>query len=125
VGNPAGVAGEDGTGEEDDVGSGDSPLRLDVTDDGGIVTIALGGELDLATAPELWAAIDDALARDRLHLVLDLVDLAFVDSTGLGVFVRAGKELRAAGGRLTLRNPGERVAKLLAITRLEEVFAIE
>jgi len=119
------VAGEDGTGEEDDVGSGDSPLRLDVTDDGGIVTIALGGELDLATAPELWAAIDDALARDRLHLVLDLVDLAFVDSTGLGVFVRAGKELRAAGGRLTLRNPGERVAKLLAITRLEEVFAIE
>ena len=107
------------------MGSGDSPLRLDVTDDGETVTLALGGELDLATAPELWAAIDHALAQGRQHLVLDLAELGFVDSTGLGVFVRAGKELRASGGRLTLRNPGERVAKLLAITLLEEVFDIE
>jgi anti-sigma B factor antagonist len=107
------------------VGSADSPLRLDVTDDGEAVTVALGGELDLATAPELWAAIDHALARGRRRLVLDLADLVFVDSTGLGVFVRAGKELRASGGRLTLRSPGERVAKLLAITGLEEVFDIE
>jgi anti-sigma B factor antagonist len=114
-----------GNEKEDHVGSGDSPLRLDVTDDGDTVTIVLGGELDLATAPELWAAIDHALARGRKHLVLDLVDLGFVDSTGLGVFVRAGKELRASGGRLTLRHPGERVAKLLAITGLEEVFDID
>lgn len=102
-----------------------SPLRLDVNTDGDRVLVALGGELDLATAPELWAVIDKALADGRRRLVLDLAGLTFVDSTGLGVFVRAGKELRAADGGLTLRSPGERVANLLEITRLEEVFDIE
>jgi anti-sigma B factor antagonist len=100
-------------------------LGLEVTDGEGGIVIALSGELDLATAPELWAAMDTALAAGRRDLVLDLTELAFVDSTGLGVFVRAGKELRAAGGELTLRRPGERVAKLLEITRLQEVFRIE
>jgi anti-sigma B factor antagonist len=100
-------------------------LGLHVTEHDAAVVISLSGELDLATAPELWAAIDPALAAGRHHLVLDLTDLTFVDSTGLGVFVRAGKELRASGGELTLRRPGERVAKLLEITRLEEVFRIE
>ncbi|HEY2430126.1 MAG TPA: STAS domain-containing protein [Acidimicrobiales bacterium] len=102
-----------------------SPFQLDVaTGDEGVL-ITLSGELDLATAPELWAAIDAALAEGHQRLVLDLSGLGFVDSTGLGVFVRAGKELRASGGGLTLRRPGERVAKLLEITRLEEVFEIE
>ncbi|GAC1315723.1 MAG: anti-sigma factor antagonist BldG [Acidimicrobiales bacterium] len=99
-------------------------LRVTVGTEGDEVVITLGGELDISTAPELWAAIDRALANDHVTLVLDLSQLGFVDSTGLGVFVRAGKELRAKGGTLVLRSPGERVAKLLALTRLEEVFEI-
>ena len=99
-------------------------LELTVGDNGEEVVITLVGELDIATAPELWAAIDKALAQGRTKLVLDLSALAFVDSTGLGVFVRAAKELRAAGGGLALKAPGERVSKLLAMTRLEEVFDI-
>lgn len=103
---------------------GDEGLQVTVGEEGAEVVITLDGELDISTAPELWAAIDHAIAEEHTHLVLDLADLAFVDSTGLGVFVRAGKELRAKGGGLALRSPGERVAKLLSITRLEEVFEI-
>lgn len=99
-------------------------LGLRAETEGEELVITLVGELDLSTAPELWAAIDDALAKDHIKLVLDLSDLRFVDSTGLGVFVRAGKELRTKGGALVLRSPGERVANLLALTRLEEVFEI-
>ncbi|GAC1587501.1 MAG: anti-sigma factor antagonist BldG [Acidimicrobiales bacterium] len=103
----------------------DAPaLRIDTATVGAEFVITLSGELDLATAPDLWAAIDPALQAGHTKILLDLTDLAFVDSTGLGVFVRAGKELRAAGGGLVLRSPGERVAKLLEITRLEEVFEI-
>ena len=86
--------------------------------------IVLAGALDIATAPDLWSAIDAAIASGHSEVLLDLTDLTFVDSTGLGVFVRAGKELRAAGGGLVLRSPGDRVANLLSITRLEEVFEI-
>ncbi len=105
--------------------SGDASLRVGVTTGRGEVVIDLGGDLVMATAPELWAAIDQALAAGQQRIVLDIADLAFVDSTGLGVFVRAGKELRAIGGSLVLRHPGERISKLLQITRLEEVFIIE
>jgi anti-anti-sigma factor len=102
-----------------------SPLQVRTEQVGGDVRIALAGELDLATAPELWAAIDAAMADGHIRITLDLSELTFADSTGLGVFVRAGKELRSAGGSLTLRHPGERVTKLLEITRLQEVFEIE
>ena len=112
------MRGEDGVEQQ-------SALQVDVGAEDGRVVVTLSGELDMATAPELWAAIDAALAEGKKEMVLELSRLHFVDSTGLGVFVRAGKELRAAGGELTLRKPGERVAKLLEITRLEEVFTID
>lgn len=99
-------------------------LRVTVGAEGDEVVISLGGELDISTAPQLWAAIDAELAQNKTKVVLDIGELGFVDSTGLGVFVRAGKELRAKGGGLVLRSPGERVSKLLALTRLEEVFEI-
>jgi anti-sigma B factor antagonist len=99
-------------------------LSLAMTTEGNEYVIALTGALDIATAPDLWEAIDAAIADGHATLLLDLAGLTFVDSTGLGVFVRAGKELRAAGGGLVLRSPGERVANLLSITRLEEVFEI-
>ena len=105
--------------------SDDAPFRLNVASGDGAVLLTLAGELDMATAPELWAAIDTALGDGHTRIVLDLAGLGFVDSTGLGVFVRAGKELRGKGGGLTLRSPGERVAKLLEITHLQEVFEIE
>jgi len=99
-------------------------LQISVGTEGDEVVITLAGEVDISTAPELWAAVDAALNSGHTRVVLDLASLGFVDSTGLGVFVRAGKELRDKGGRLVLRSPGERVAKLLSITRLEEVFEI-
>lgn len=102
-----------------------SPLHLRVDKAGGAVRITLRGELDVDTAPALWAAIDRAIADGVLSIVLDLSELSFSDSTGLGVFVRAGKELRDAGGGLTLRHPDERITRLLEITGLQEVFSFE
>jgi anti-sigma B factor antagonist len=99
-----------------------APLQLQVDRAGDQVRIALRGELDVDTAPELWAAIDEAIAGGVVSILLDLSELSFADSTGLGVFVRAGKELRDAGGGLTLRHPGERIKRLLEITSLQEVF---
>jgi anti-sigma B factor antagonist len=99
-------------------------LRLGVRTEESELLIDLAGELDLSTAPQLWAAIDEAIAAGHDRLVLDLAELTFVDSTGLGVFVRAAKELRAVGGEVSLRSPGERVTKLLQITKLEDVFEI-
>ncbi len=100
---------------------------LDLTvDDGPTATIALVGELDPATAPQLDAKIEEVLADDGVkNLVLDLTGLTFLDSSGLRVFVTAREALTSRGGELTLRGPSANTQRLLDITGLGEIIAVE
>ena len=97
-------------------------LRLDQPSDS---TIAVSGELDMASAPQLAAAIEQIAGRGQNDIVLDLSELRFCDSSGLSVFVQAHRDLRAAGGGLTLRNPSERLLMLLATTKLDDELNID
>ncbi len=65
------------------------------------VRLRVAGELDLATAPQLEAAIGSCAAppASRTPVVLDLTAVTFIDSTGLGVVLRANDSL---GGRLSI-----------------------
>jgi anti-anti-sigma factor len=76
----------------------------------------VGGEVDLATAPKLEAAVEDSVARGGL-LVLDLSAVSFVDSTGVHALVKIARRLRE--GCLFLhgvRQPVLRVFELVRIT---------
>lgn len=88
--------------------------------------VAVVGELDVLSVPdlrlELYAAIDRA--ADRL-VVIDLAGLQFLDATGLGVLVGAHRRAARAGGHVVLRNPPERVRRLLFVTRLDRVLPLE
>jgi anti-sigma B factor antagonist len=62
-------------------------FTIDTRDADGGVVLALTGELDLAGAPELASALTDVKQAGR-PLVVDLRELEFIDSSGLGVLVR-------------------------------------
>jgi len=82
--------------------------------DGGTIVLRLAGELDIATAPRLERALlDGRSAGDRV--VLDLVDLDFMDSTGLRVIVRAAEAARRGGWELTLRRARPTVQRVFEI----------
>lgn len=100
---------------------------LDLTVDAGPAsTIALVGELDPATAPQLDDEIERLLADEGVQrLVLDLSGLTFLDSSGLRVFVTAREALTARGGELALRSPSANAQRLLDITGLGEIIAVE
>ncbi|MGI8757367.1 MAG: STAS domain-containing protein [Acidimicrobiales bacterium] len=100
---------------------------LDVQIDAGpVTTIALAGDLDPATAPVLEEAIATAVADDSVsRVLLDLGGLTFLDSSGLRVFVTAREHLTVRNAELVLRNPTDNVRRLLDITGLGEVIAIE
>ena len=86
--------------------------------------IRLLGELDMATAGRLSEELG-RLATDGARLVtVDMSDLAFIDSTGLSVFITGLKHLRQQGGDLALRSPTPGTRKVLEITGLTEVFSI-
>jgi anti-sigma B factor antagonist len=70
--------------------TGAQRARLSVTPDpdSGALLVGLGGELDLASLPEVAPALDVLLARDRQPVHLDLSGLRFLDSSGVTVLIR-------------------------------------
>lgn len=79
---------------------------------GGWLVVRPPNELGLETAAELRLALDGAIARSRLVLV-DMSDVAFINSSGVGVLVGAHYRLAAQGGLLRLACCSEFVARVL------------
>lgn len=87
--------------------------------------VHVGGEIDVYTAPTLRQRLDERIQSGRHHLVVDLGDVTFMDSTGLGVLVGRLKLVRSYGGSLRLVCTNRRVLKVFAITGLDRVFDID
>jgi anti-sigma B factor antagonist len=92
--------------------------------DGGVVVIALSGEVDLYTAPEFKQQLLDAVAEGAHHVIVDLSDTTFIDSTTLGVLVGGIRRLREQDGDLSLVCSDRNITKIFEITGLDQVFTI-
>jgi anti-anti-sigma factor len=102
----------------------DDRFGVEITsDDDGKRTIVLSGEIDLASAPAVWDALEPAL-EDAACVVVDLSSVRFIDSTGLSVLVRAHRRLANNGGTLVVRSPSEMASRVLRITGLDTVFGL-
>ena len=99
-------------------------LRIDETPRGDGLCVAVAGEVDAHTAPQLRAALLDAVSRHQ-SVTVDLAAVTFMDSQGLAVLLRARQKAESRGGRLRLERVPARVMKLLRITGLEPAFVID
>jgi anti-sigma B factor antagonist len=86
--------------------------------------IAVSGEIDVATAPQLRESLHRVIAQGEATVVLDLLGVTFLDSTALGVLVGALKRCRELGGELHLVVADPRILKIFEITGLTNVFTI-
>ena len=101
------------------------PLRLEYLRQQGTVVVRVVGEVDLASAPVLRDALVELIeGQGNLNLQLDMHDLTFLDSTGIGVLVRALRSVRQKGGDLTLANCRASTVRILQIAGLTEIFGI-
>lgn len=92
----------------------------------GTVTVALSGELDHCNASKIRRQLDDLLAdEDILRLCLDLSDLTFMDSSGIGVLLGRLRILQQRGGSLAVKNMSQPIAKLFHLTGLQQVIEVE
>jgi anti-anti-sigma factor len=82
--------------------------------------IQLRGELDLANADAVEAALDEALGEGDGHVIVDMTELAFIDSTGIALLV-AALNRDSGGGRLRFVNSrAPAVTKVLEMTGVAE-----
>src|SRR3954449_1173310 len=86
--------------------------------------VAVRGEIDLFTAPDLKATLLGAIDAGKSRIVVDLTETAFLDSTALGVLIGAVKRVRGRDGALTIVNTDPNIAKTFEITGLDQIFTI-
>jgi anti-sigma B factor antagonist len=82
--------------------------------------IALRGDLDVESAPNLQARIDDFVAQHASLVIVDLADVSFLDSSGLRALVHGARALEATGGRFLVEGASGAVARVLELTDLLE-----
>lgn len=99
-------------------------LLLDVEQIGELAFVSARGEIDAFTAPRLREQLIDLAESGRARIVVDLGEVDFLDSTGLGTLVAGLKRVKAREGTLSLVCTRESILKIFRITGLTKVFPI-
>ncbi len=99
-------------------------MLLTVNQDNHRTVIAADGEIDLSTSGQLDDAVVEALGQETSHLTLDLSEVTFLDSSGLGVIVKALKRAKEAGTVFDVVAANDRVLKVFKLTGLDAVVEI-
>ncbi|HVE62678.1 MAG TPA: STAS domain-containing protein [Mycobacteriales bacterium] len=97
---------------------------LTTSEHGGVSLLHVDGEVDIATAPTLRAAVAAILEARPGALVIDLSGVPFLDSTGLGVLVAAHKSARALGVPMHLSAARRIVANALRLGQIDTVIPL-
>lgn len=102
----------------------DQEFQIEESTSGGLPVVAVSGEIDVATAPQLRECLHRVIAEGSSTIVLDILGVTFLDSTALGVLVGALKRCRELGGELHVVVADPRIVKIFEITGLTNVFTI-
>jgi anti-anti-sigma factor len=87
-----------------------------------VMTVALGGELDLANADDLARLLDGLGDEGDVHL--DLREVEFLDCVALGVIISVAARVRAAGFAVTLHRPRPLVQRMIEISGLDRITSV-
>ncbi|MFF8505470.1 STAS domain-containing protein [Streptomyces anulatus] len=105
-------------------------LKVDEAEQGSWTVLRMSGELDLVTSPVVRQSVHDAVAEGQHDVVLDLSEVFFCDSSGVGVLIASRRLMKSCGGRLRLILPargaedGSHVNKVLGALGVRRLFDV-
>jgi len=99
-------------------------MTLDVRREGAAAVVYLGGAVSMDQADRLQQALEQLAAEQVGRIVLDLHDLEFISSAGLGAIISGHLKCRHHQGEIRLVGPRPSVRQLLQTTRLTKLFGI-
>jgi anti-sigma B factor antagonist len=100
-------------------------FSVETTMDGHRATLALAGELDLATAPSVERQIDALPWQELEELVIDLQELTFIDSTGLSVLIRTSQRAASGSQRFSITRARDQPRKLFEIAGVIDGLGVD
>ncbi|UHA60808.1 anti-sigma factor antagonist [Metabacillus litoralis] len=99
-------------------------LKVEINKLGDQAIVSVAGEIDAYTAPKLREAIIPLAEESNPNITINLKNVSYMDSTGLGVFVGLLKSVRKNGGQLNLVELSDRLERLFSITGLSDIIDI-
>jgi anti-sigma B factor antagonist len=98
-------------------------MHVEIRENGGVVVVDLRGKLTAGLGDQiLRETIDELLAENRRKILLNLSEVSFLDSAGVGELVAGLRTAKRFGAELKLLNVGERVHSTLYMARLLPIF---
>ena len=95
-------------------------LRVNHHDERAVVHV--NGEVDLATCPRLRDVLAELIDQGVYHLIVDLEQVSFLDSSGMGVLVSTLRRIRERDGSLRLTAPSPHVRRVLELTGITKLL---
>ncbi len=96
---------------------------LKIYNDGKRITAALYGDIDQHSARELRAELDEVIARSRPELlIIDMENVGFMDSSGIGLILGRLKAIRACGGDIIIKNARSEIAAVIKLSGLSALL---
>lgn len=100
-------------------------MNYKINHEGDLVFINFEGDLiGEENGPEIIEAVNDTLSNDIIKCAVDISEVRYINSSGIGVLITILTKFRNKGGEVVIVNPSEHVKKLLAITKLNAIFTI-
>jgi anti-sigma B factor antagonist len=99
-------------------------IKIEINKLGDQSVVSVGGEIDAYTAPKLREAILPLAEEPNPNITVNLKNVSYMDSTGLGVFVGMLKVVRNNDGQLALVELSNRLERLFSITGLSDIMDI-
>ena len=100
-------------------------LEISIERHSHVVVVRLAGEIDVGTGPELERRLQEIATGAHTHVLIDLSEVEFMDSTGLRSIVRAQHSANSSGRRLSLRRGSAQVQRLFEITGVLDRLTFE
>lgn len=91
----------------------------------GTCTVALSGELDLSVAPEFRQLMEPIAIDEAIQLVINLKELTYIDSTGIGILLSILKTRHGLNAGLLVEEVPDQIQKLFDMTGIAKFFAAE
>jgi len=92
--------------------------------DGKVGVVAVEGEIDFSVLPQMREALDEANAFEPTSLLVDLTNVTFIASDGLGVLIEAHRRADDVGRKFDLVHPQPHILGILRQTQLTKLFRV-
>ena len=95
------------------------------SDDKPLITVlSLAGDLDFSCEEEVEQKIEEILDESKTRIILDISEVPYASSSGLGVMLRAAKRLQTLEGQFAICCPQPMVADVLRLTRIATMMTV-